>query len=851
MAIARLLLSQEQFDDDEWKSVLNEVSQIERTDLGSVAWLRAERILREMNDASNRREQLATAKMLLKSAERTRPYWSAIPRALGLLEELQGQREAAIEAYERALLLGDRSPEVIRRVVLYYYSRQQFSEADRLLQQMANENANLLTGDLARLAWRVSWNRQQYDEALGVVRRLAESSQSAEDYIDLAFIQFAQGGARVEVEQSLRKAAYELSPDSAETWSALVAYYARTQQWTAAESAVADARDRLVVAEPSTKHLLIGNLFEILASAGAPRQRDYAADATRAYERAIGEAGDDNTVLTVVADYFVRNGSEERARPLLQTLLDPARKVPPEVRVWARRRLAQVVASGGSYDDTRRALDLLRSVVANGEDRSPANLRLQLQLLNRVRGQDTRTERVELLNALQVQASLTPDEHLQLAELLQSSGEAVSAQHEYRSLLEVFPKLTRARAGLILSLLGNFTSDEAARQEARKQVQFLKDQEPDSWQTALVRVRLLTLSGEAEQAVSILDEFLQRRLAEGAENPVREILDQENLPFFVSELQGDIRVRNVPAQLAAVTEVTRLLQSGQREEAIQFLLKGAVAPLLAELRYDVILKAGLLCEELRLGDPERYFREYAAKSPRSEARLELASFLVRQSRLDEALSLCEAVWKDGSAAGVAIVLLKAARRLPADQRQILAPWRDRLAVAASADNVAHRWLITSMLGELEGLLGSEDASIAAYRRGVAENPRDSIAWNNLAYLLARRNASPEDLQEAERAINESLRLTSPNESAVDTQAVVFLAQGRAAEAVAALQPFLASPASAEILFRHAECLWRLGKLSDARRELQMARRKGWRIEELQGSDRLAAEACVQAVDANR
>lgn len=848
LAIARLLLSQEKIDDDEWETTLTEIARIERTDLGSVAWLRAERILRGTNDAADRREQLATAKRLLKSAERTRPYWSAIPRALGLLEELQGQREAAIESYERALSLGDRSPEVIRRVVLHYYSRQQFSEADRLLQQMVNENANLVTGDLARLAWRVSWNRQQYDQALGVVRKLTESSRSAEDHIALALMQFVQGGQNAEIEELLRKAAYELSPEEAESWSALVGYLARTGQWEKAETAIADARQRLPNMPQPTALLVTGSLFELLAARGAPRQQDYAAEATRAFEQALGAAGEDNAVLTLVADHYIRTESPGRADPLLQLLLNPTRNVPAEVRLWARRRLAQVVASGGSYEDTRRALALLRAVTASGEDRTPANLRLQLQLLDRLVGQETRAERVDVLRGLQAQSALTLEEHLQLADLLQEGGDAAGARSEYRTLLDAAPRFTRARAAFIISLASESGTDEEATQEAVRQLQLLKEFEPRSWQTTLVTVRLLMLTGKPADAVAVLDAFLKNRVDEGLENPVREILEQENLPLFLSQFQRDRRVRASPSILAAVMESGRQLQAGKREEAIQALLQGAAAALLAELQYDVILKAGLLCEELNLPDAERFFGQYLARSPRADAPLALAAYLVRQDRVTEALAVCDAHWDRLPKLGVGTLILLAVRQVPSEQRAVLNPWRDRLAAELDKADAFERGILSVQLADLERHLGTPDLAIAGYRRAVAANPRDALALNNLAALLARHSTDPEELEEAQRSVSEAVRIAGSVPDLLDTQAMVYLAQGQPAVALALLQPLATPQARPGVHLRIAECLLRLNRQPEARRSLEAARRKGFSLESVPPPDRPRVEDLLREIE---
>lgn len=850
LAIARMLLMFEPLDQETWETTLHEIARIERTDDGSVACLRVERILRNGVDAAGREEQLSTARALLKTVELSRPDWSAIPRLQGFIADLLGERETAIELYRKALSLGDRSPDVIQRVVVDYYRRREYKEADSLLLQVGGENANLLNGDLARLSWRVAWNRQQYDQALGAIEKLAESSQSGEDYIALALLQFARGGEGDATERALRKGAFELSPGLPEPWMALVAFLARTRQWEKAESAVAGAREHLPKAPKPTALLVAGSLYELLAASNAPRQKEYAAEATRAYEQALREAPDENSVLSMTSEHFLRIGAPERAQPLLQSLLDPDRNVLPPVRRWARRQMVEIIAAHGNYDDMRRALSLLAVNVDSEEVPNPADLRRQLQLLERLASRNTGAERVAVLRRLQALSAMTPDEHLQLAKLLGAGGDIAAARAEYGKLLEAIPDFTRARAAFAVSLLREAGGDDNSRREAARQIEILQDLEPQSWQTTQARVRLLALTGKREEAAALLTSFLEARLDESAEDPVREVLEQENLPQFLSELHQDPRVQASPPYLAAVLDGVQLLQEGQRDAAVESLLKGAVSPLLTELRYDVVLKAGLLSEELQLPETERWLREYAARSPRSTAPFALAGFLIRRERVAEALDLLSSRWDQLPRSGAGSLIVLAALHLPAGERVILGPWRTRLAAELDQANATDRQILSVQLADLDQLLGSAASAIQAYRETVAANPRDITAWNNLAVLLARHPERPEDLREAERAIGEALRIAGPHPALIDSQAIVYLAQGRAAEALTLLQPLATPQASPTLYLRIAECLQSLGHRDAARQAIAEARRKGFGLEGIPATDRPRVEKLLQEIEAS-
>ncbi|WLD12335.1 tetratricopeptide repeat protein [Planctellipticum variicoloris] len=851
LAILQLLLEQGgnsdfPFPEQQWSEMLEDVGRIEGTESGWVAVLKARRRLESLaEDLGERTQQLAEAAEWLKSVERTRPGWSEVSRLRGRIADLLGQPDVAIAAYREAIAQGDRSPDIIRRVAIHHFQRQEYGEADRLLQKIAEESAEPLTGDLARLAWKVTWNRHEFDRAIGMARKLTAESESAEDYITLALLQFARGQHGPETEALLRKAAWDLAPQTTPPWVALVGYYARLQRWSDAEVAIAAALERLPSA-PRPDHLLaVGSLYDILAAANSADRSSFVAKATTAFEAALVAAPDDEFVIAATAEHFLQHNEARRSGPLLETLLKPDRPTTPGVRTWARMRLARLVASGGRFEDLRQAIELLKAAVDSGEDASAENLRLQLEFLERLPGEDTRGPRLKLLQTLKSQSTLSREESLQIAELLDAAGQPAEALQAFETLLETQPKFTRARVAYIASLLRQRTDDPVLLEAARVQASLLNDMEPRSWQTAQIRSQIEAAIGKNEQALQIVQNFVERRFDLAGEQPLATYLEQEPLNDLLSRLAQELSVRGQREDGKLLENAADLLSQGQRETAFQQLLTGRSAELLNELRYDSLRQAALLLEELKLGDPEPYFRRFAAESPAPGARLDLASFLVRRNRAAEALQICEEVWNRGASGRAAAVAVTALRLVPKEPPGELVAWRERLAMAADNPAITDRWMVANLLGELDGLMGSEAASIEGYRKAVAANSRDGIAWNNLAYLLARRNASSEDLQEAERAIAEAIRVAGPDQAALDTRAVVYLAQGKAAEALATVQSSVGSEAAGALHFRQAECLWRLGRILEARQALDRAHRDGWRLDELSGSDRRVAEMCVR------
>src|SRR5262249_2440188 len=82
-----------------------------------------------MRDGTHDEKELDFAKVKLRDAEKARPHWAAVPRALGMLEERRGNADEALQYFRRAIELGDRSGDTVQRVVDHLVSKGKFDEA--------------------------------------------------------------------------------------------------------------------------------------------------------------------------------------------------------------------------------------------------------------------------------------------------------------------------------------------------------------------------------------------------------------------------------------------------------------------------------------------------------------------------------------------------------------------------------------------------------------------------------------------------------------------------------------------------------------------------------------------------
>ena len=73
---------------------------------------------------------LAEARRELTEVGKQRPAWAQVPLRLAEVNDLEGKRREAAENYVRAIAMGERRMEVVRRAVQLLYERRGFDQAD-------------------------------------------------------------------------------------------------------------------------------------------------------------------------------------------------------------------------------------------------------------------------------------------------------------------------------------------------------------------------------------------------------------------------------------------------------------------------------------------------------------------------------------------------------------------------------------------------------------------------------------------------------------------------------------------------------------------------------------------------
>ena len=318
---------------------------------------------------------------------------------------------------------------------------------------------------------------------------------------------------------------------------------------------------------------------------------------------------------------------------------------------------------------------------------------------------------------------------------------------------------------------------------------------------------------------------LQALLAEAGKNPTyvaycvraalrhKEVDEAESGVQRLAELDG-------PALVKLELRARVLHAQGKPEEAVKLLNAYAQEK---DARLDV---AAALLDAL--GQPEqaeKLYRVLAGKAGQPNGVLLLAGHLMRRGRVPEALAICERAWQTcppEQVAAISVLTLRSGRGSP-EQYQQVERW-----LTAARQKKPESWLYTEFLAELEDGRGRYDKALELYRETIRQDPRNVVALNNAAFILAFTGTGGEALEMIDRAIGVAGQVGE----LLDTRAVVQLRQGHAALAVADMQQATTQKQSSSFYFHLAQAQVEAKNLVAGRRAWDKAMELGLTLRDL-------------------
>ncbi len=625
----------------------------------------------------------------ISAARNLRPDWPALSLLTARIQDRRGEHTAALQSYLEAIQLGEHSSGAVRRATELLYAAQRYSEADQLLRHF-EQQPTLFSGDIERMASKVSARLDDLDRALVLARKVAADSRDWQDQVWLGQLQGlvglqAQSAGRsdesksrlTEAETSLR-AAIQLKPEAPEPWVALIRFYAALGRTTDAEAAIRQAQSKLPA---QTAALAMAASYEALGNV---------AEASKQYQLALSHPDQSALAVRQAAEFEMRCGKFAEAEAHLRMIVGGQVGAQPDEVASARRALAAILRASGSYPKIQDALAIIELNLAGGA--APEDLREKAFALAVCPQPERRREAISILEGLLLKQPGADDLRLALVQLYLADSNWSRAEKLSRDLVTSHEQDPRYMALYVARLLDRQETDEADFW-----LQRLEQIAPNDFTTASLKAGTLVQRGKVDEAIQTLHDSLAQPKLSAAESLAR----------------------------------TRLV-AGRLEE----LARSAAGPDRSATSAKLISEA------------ESLYRKYVKQQP--DQQLVLANFLGRRGKFDEAVTLVEAAQPNADPAALAQVYVDLIER---GLGSTTAEPRVERLLRGAIDQHDGATMLRLALAALRMRQERFNDAASIYREVLQQDPSNVVAMNNLANLLAlQKKQLDEALRLVEKAI---------------------------------------------------------------------------------------------------
>ncbi|MFM7413679.1 MAG: tetratricopeptide repeat protein [Planctomycetota bacterium] len=366
----------------------------------------------ELTDAEQR--SLDEARNMLIEAESERPGWGQLQTLFAEIDSIRGDQQAAAARLKKAIELGPPNPALVRRLVAILYSLNRLDEAQAALGDLGTG------GELGmdRISAEMQLRAGRSDEAVAVAERtINEETAGVEDL--LWFGQVLDRAGKQERAGDVLVKATEKGPDRPETWLALFSHQVKIGRKPAAQQSLEKAA---ALQEQPQREMTLAQGFEALGDLEA---------AEKMFRAACEAKPDDLETQRGFASFLVRAGKFAPARETLQKMIDaPDSPANGEVKPWARRLLAELIADRGNFREMGKAMQILNANVDEKGDVSVDDMLLKVKLLSSRPEPESWKKAIEELENLARRQPLVMGQRIMLAQLLEKVGRWSEARNE-------------------------------------------------------------------------------------------------------------------------------------------------------------------------------------------------------------------------------------------------------------------------------------------------------------------------------------------------------------------------------------------------------------------------------------
>lgn len=687
----------------------------------------------------------------LNKARELRGDWLPIPKTLAQIYLQQGRPDLALKNYLEALDLGDRDPMTIRQAIQILYQTQQYAEADQRIRWLERQKIPF-SRDMYRMSSEIAIQRQDFDRALEMARKAGiADSKNYREHVWLGQI-LDMLGSHAKTEGRDKDAATMFDESETSLRRAVKLEPGQATTW------IALLRHYVVTGQTAEAEKTVQEAGKnipakdaALAMAQCYAVMGMTSAATKKFDEALAAAPNDLAVVRQVADFYVRTRQTTLADPLLQKIIDGTLKAELPDVVWARRELALTYAQRGTYQNLKKAEKLLEQNRA-----SPAASTADLQILARLYASDPnparRGEAVGMIEDMIRKQSATREDRFALAQLYLAERNWAKASAYLRNLAADRDAPPQYLMAYIAALLQH---GETA--DVNDYLQRLKKLTSNGFAAVGLEADWLCALRRHEEALDLLTKYVDR-----------------------TDVQPADRADRVQLAAEKLTEIGRdLAKSDQQAMANRF-----------------------------ASQAEKFYRE--SIKGRSGQELPLAIFLARQGKATEALNLLDGVWEKAQPAALSQVYANILDNKPAD-KAIVKRLEESIAKAIEKhERPVPLLMVMADFCTREGRYADAETN---YREVLKKSPRDAVAMNNLAVLLALQG---EKLDESLQLANGAIDVLGPLGPVLDSRAIVYMARQEPRKAIQDINDALADRETPVRYFHQAQIFMQLGQENSAK-----------------------------------
>lgn len=489
--------------------------------------------------------------------------------------------------------------------------------------------------------------------------------------------------------------------------------------------------------------------------------------------------------------------------------------------------LAEVAVQRGEY-----ALASRQYKAAANETRDPRVIERAMRLAGFVQAKDDMRQLAGLWSR-EVPGAAEP--HQVLTMLLLEQGDIDGAAVQLEQIYKIKPDFDYMQVSVMLARVPDKQVSSGVM------TRFMKTRQNNP-EALFAQAHFASRVGEFDQAQSILGRVMTLKPRWGQPLVLRShLLQREGKQEEAQRLLASALAQGVDDDAMVRLAYGRLLSDAKQYEAAmaEFARLEQREPENTELLYVM----GVTSAQLeRYADAERYFKRVLAQGQRTNevsfqlgqlmdlqrrdeealvwygrvaegglvvpAQMRMAAVLGNLKRVDEALTLLEAVEVDNMNDRLSVSLLRGELLLRAKRYQeALATYEEALGAAPEEERLLYAY---SMAAER---LGRIDLAEKALRSVLSREPNNATVLNALGYTLADRT---DRYAEAHGFIEAALALRPDDAAVLDSMGWVLYKQGRFVEAIGYLRKAIAQGYDAEIAAHLGEVLWRSGSLDEAK-----------------------------------